>query len=99
MARLQNSDSQKRYAGYMKRFICYLLRVHKAQQLGGDRDESDSFYSQLGQGSDLNSDSGIQSGDRKDSMRDAKRLFLWSSNQKQLTQAFVTALHLDPEEA
>ena len=30
MARLQNSDSQKRYAGYTKRFICYLLRVHKA---------------------------------------------------------------------
>ncbi|CAN9192094.1 unnamed protein product [Alternaria alternata] len=99
MARLQNSDSQKRYAGYMKRFICYLLRVHEAQQSGGDGDESDSFYSQLGQGGDSNSDSGIQSGDRKDSMRDAKRLFPWSSNQKQLTQAFVTALHLDPEEA
>lgn len=27
MARLQNEDSQKRYAGYMTRFICYTLRV------------------------------------------------------------------------
>ena len=99
MARLQNSDSQKRYAGYIKRFICYLLRVHEAQQSGGDGDESDSFYSQLGQGSNSDSDSSIQSSNPKDRMRDAKRLFPWSGNQKQLTQAFVTALHLDPEEA
>jgi hypothetical protein len=27
MARLQNADSQKRYAGYMTRFICYTLQV------------------------------------------------------------------------
>jgi hypothetical protein len=27
MARLQNEDSQKQYAGYMTRFICYTLRV------------------------------------------------------------------------
>ncbi|CAN9149786.1 unnamed protein product [Alternaria alternata] len=98
MARLQNSDSQKRYAGYIKRFICYLLRVHEAQQSGGDGDESDSFCSQLGQRSNSDSDSGIQSSNPKDRMRDAKRLFPWSGNQKQLTQAFLTALHLDPEE-
>ena len=30
MARLQNEDSQKRYAGYMTRFICYTLRVWKS---------------------------------------------------------------------
>ena len=30
MARLQNPESQKRYAGYMKRFVCYLLRVYNA---------------------------------------------------------------------
>jgi hypothetical protein len=27
MARLQNEDSQKRYAGYMTRFVCYTLPV------------------------------------------------------------------------
>jgi hypothetical protein len=27
LARLQNEDSQKRYAGYMTRFVCYTLRV------------------------------------------------------------------------
>jgi hypothetical protein len=27
IARLQNEDSQKRYAGYMTRFVCYTLRV------------------------------------------------------------------------
>jgi hypothetical protein len=27
LARLQNEDSQKRYAGYMTRFVCYRLRV------------------------------------------------------------------------
>jgi superfamily II DNA or RNA helicase len=30
LARLQNEDSQKRYAGYMSRFICYTLRVWKS---------------------------------------------------------------------
>ena len=30
MARLQNPESQKRYASYMKRFICYVLRVYSA---------------------------------------------------------------------
>ena len=27
LARLQNEESQKRYAGYMTRFLCYTLRV------------------------------------------------------------------------
>jgi hypothetical protein len=27
LARLQNPESQRRYAGYMKRFVCYCLRV------------------------------------------------------------------------
>jgi superfamily II DNA helicase RecQ len=102
MARLQNSESQKRYAGYMKRFICYLLRVLDAQQAGSENSGSDSFYSQVGAESEPNSDTKSQTGPstyRKDKMYDAKRLFPWSGNQKELTTDFVHALNLDTADA
>jgi superfamily II DNA/RNA helicase len=45
MARLQNEDSQKRYAGYMTRFICYTLRVWESceaiKKTGSDRADDD----------------------------------------------------------
>jgi superfamily II DNA/RNA helicase len=37
MARLQNEDSQKRYAGYMTRFVCYTLRVWESCEATGLR--------------------------------------------------------------
>ena len=50
IARLQNRDSQLRYAGYLKRFICYALRVsrraarrrHSSTVNSQPRDESDN---------------------------------------------------------
>jgi hypothetical protein len=78
IARLQNSESQKRYAGYIKRFICYLLRILTAQEVGSEDSESDTFYSQVGAESELNSDTKSRTGassHRKDKMHDAKRLF------------------------
>jgi hypothetical protein len=45
MARLQNEDSQKRYAGYMTRFICYTLRVWESceaiKETGSNRADDD----------------------------------------------------------
>ena len=38
MARLQNEDSQKRYSGYMTRFVCYTLRVWKSCEDAGIAD-------------------------------------------------------------
>jgi len=44
LARLQNEDSQKRYAGYMTRFICYTLRVWKScEEVGGAGSGCESF--------------------------------------------------------
>lgn len=44
LARLQNEDSQKRYAGYMTRFICYTLRVWKScEKVGGAGSRCESF--------------------------------------------------------
>lgn len=74
MARLQNPESQRRYAGYMKRFVCYCLRVvavsdgdagSRSSRQGGridsDADESDDEQ---------------QSGENnQDPMRDARELF------------------------
>ena len=98
MARLQNPESQKRYAGYMKRFVCYLLRVYNAQEMGADSSGSDSFQTQLGVESEPDSDTNSQTGPslhHRDKMRDAKRLFPWAGRQKQLTRDFISALHLD----
>ena len=41
MARLQNEDSQKRYSGYMTRFVCYTLRVWKSCEDAGIADFRD----------------------------------------------------------
>lgn len=75
MARLQDPESQRRYAGYMKRFVCYCLRVvavsdgdagSRSSRQGGridsDADESDDEQ---------------QSGENnQDPMRDARELSL-----------------------
>ncbi|KAF3029165.1 hypothetical protein E8E12_000446 [Didymella heteroderae] len=85
MARLQNPESQRRYAGYMKRFVCYCLRVvavsdgdagSRSSRQGGsidsDADESDDEQ---------------QSGENnQDPMRDARELFPWHGNQRHLAQ-------------
>ena len=85
MARLQNPESQRRYAGYMKRFVCYCLRVvatsdgdpgTRSSRQGGSID-SDADQSDDEQHSDEN---------RQDPMRDARELFPWLGGQKRLAQ-------------
>jgi superfamily II DNA helicase RecQ len=42
IARLQNPESQDRYCGYMKRFMCYCLRVWTSEQELSQRQQSDA---------------------------------------------------------
>jgi superfamily II DNA helicase RecQ len=39
MARLQNADSQEKYAGYWKQFMCYCLRIIAVEEEVGEDDE------------------------------------------------------------
>ena len=86
MARLQNPESQRRYAGYMKQFVCYCLRVVAVSDLGSRSSR---------QGGSINSDADEsddeqQSGENnQDPMRDARELFPWYGNQRQLAQALL----------
>ncbi|GAB7357797.1 hypothetical protein MBLNU459_g0613t1 [Dothideomycetes sp. NU459] len=64
IARLQNKDSQFRYSGYWKRFVCYCLRVYAEQKRREDRgsegENDDSRNSDRGDDS-RNSDRGDDS--------------------------------------
>lgn len=76
LARLQNPESQSRYAGYMVMFICHVLRVVATS------DSSDS-------GSD--GDSSAWEGSA-DVLRDARQLFPWHGDQKELAWALWDVL-------
>jgi hypothetical protein len=95
MARLQNAASQARYARYWTRFICYSLRV--VDSGGGSRGSHSGSDSDSN--SDSNSDSddgdGSYSGSDDDNMQDARRLFRWQGQQKQLAGELLQALDSD----
>ena len=102
MARLQNPESQARYAGYIKRFIYYCLRV-----LTEPEPASTSILSDSDSNSDSDSDtegSGSENGSRrnrrdKDPMHDARELFPWKPYQKARAEQFWCSLELDEEPA
>ena len=91
-ARLQNADSQARYAGYMKRCLCYIMRVHKGAQSqaqpecsGMTDSDSEASENETSGGDHSDSDGDCSLGST-DVLRDAKRLFPWYGSLKDQVQ-------------
>jgi hypothetical protein len=100
MARLQNPESQARYASYIVKFVCYFLRILADEesriatlyQEAASEDGSASTDSGMdsGPGSDVSSRSHRLRSRRArqkqpaDMMKDARELFCWQGAQKEL---------------
>lgn len=110
MARLQNPESQSRYAGYMRRFVCYCLRIAAADQEAGDGEESEDEKEEGEDGED-DEDSGDDGEEESraeeeeeeeeqevDPLRDARKLFVWQGDQKELAKEMLRSLERDGEE-
>jgi hypothetical protein len=89
MGRLQNPESQARYTRYMKRFVCYCLRIveagaqHAREQIGQQDSDHESRSSN---NNSSQNDEDDESNKEEDSFYDARKLFLWHGNQKQLAE-------------
>lgn len=107
IARLQNPESQARYAGYIVKFVCYFLRIlaDEEARTAQSRSNEDSNTS-----SDGDSDSGTtsesectsssrSSRQHTDFMKDARELFCWKGRQKVLAMELWEALDREDKEA
>jgi superfamily II DNA helicase RecQ len=98
MARLQNPESQARYAGYVKRFVYYSLRVltepEPASTSTSSESDSDSDTEESGSENDNR-----RNRRNKDFLQDARELFPWKPYQKARAEQFWSSLELDEEPA
>lgn len=94
LARLQNRESQDRYADYIVRLVCYSLRVWcSLEQTQGDvEEEARSEY----EGSD--SEEQVRPA-AFDTMKDARRLFPWHGEQKDLAGGLWASLQDEGSDA
>lgn len=112
LARMQNSESQERYAGYWKRLVCYCLRVWTtrdddvANNHNIDTEDEDESQSNSGSDSDVDVDVDIeeprldtetQREQATDKMRDARRLFPWNDRLEKAVENVWTSLLLEGE--
>jgi hypothetical protein len=106
-ARLQNPSSQERYANYFARLICYALRVLESEETRASREEESLISSDSDDNSSENNDSDSGSEDSSDSqqsnahlqlstdvLKDARRLFPWQGEQRDLLKKFRSALNV-----
>jgi superfamily II DNA helicase RecQ len=98
LGRLQNPESQARYAGYIVKFVCFYLRIiedERAQEARSSQETQAVNVDDLSEEhSDVESDDGDNSeGYRrrkrrakvsKDPMKDARELFTWTDEQHRL---------------
>ena len=114
MARLQNPESQARYASYMVKFVCYALRFVAdaearliAQKRSGevsDEDEGEDDSGDADEDDFLDSDDDQpanhqgSSQEEKDLMKDARELFCWTSRQGELVIALWQMLDKDADD-
>lgn len=100
IARLQNPESQRRYCGYMKRFVCYMLRI-VVDMAAQDHERSDE--SNMSSDPESSSDDDATSCDEPtedasvDALRDARALFPWQNDQKDRATALLSALEIEDE--
>jgi hypothetical protein len=106
MGRLQNQNSQDRYANYWKRLICYSLRVAQSERLHEAESplllEEVEGYEEHSDGHDDDDDeerSSVEDDDdtttpivRDDKMRDARRLFPWRDGQKEQAEKILDSI-------
>jgi superfamily II DNA helicase RecQ len=112
LARLQNPESQARYAGYMVMFVCYFLRIiaNEEARAGSssnsdtsitDENTSDSSTSN-GEGSSDDSSRRRRRRNRRrrerDLFKDARKLFPWQGRQKELAEELWLALDSGDED-
>lgn len=96
IARLQNSDSQQRYAVYAARLVCYCLRVledseHGTAEMSPDEQtesdgDSDATISSDGEAASEGETHRRELETAADVFKDARRLFLWHGRQKELAR-------------
>ena len=125
IARLQNPESQARYASYMVKFVCYALRFvadaearmaaqegcdgGSDEEDGGDEDGSEEEEEEEEEDND-DDDEDFSDADgsrpanhpssgrgEKDLMRDARQLFCWTVEQKELVVALWGMLDSDAD--
>ncbi|KAF9729764.1 hypothetical protein PMIN01_12628 [Paraphaeosphaeria minitans] len=109
IARLQNPESQARYAGYIVMFVCYVLRIVAAEE--ADKESEDTESSE-GSSTDDSSDGDGSSSDcsdesppeahtgrrvKVDPMKDAREMFPWKEDQKLLATMLWEALDSNDE--
>jgi len=94
MARLQNPESQDRYARYIRRFVCYCLRIVAADEELGDYDgghgdheseEEETGEDEEGEGDREEDNRGDKNGGEEgrakdDPLGDARDLFVWQGD-------------------
>lgn len=107
MARLQNPESQARYAGYMVMFVCYLLRIvadEEQRAIGREDDGSGSGSEDDDDDDDCSGESSTseavgRSHRRRepDLFKDARELFPWKGGQKALARELWAALDGESE--
>ncbi len=104
MARLQNPESQGRYAGYMKWFVCYCLRIAAAARDLDEEEEGSRLLSQDNNrrappnSSDVESEDEEKEEEEENPLRDARELFLWHGNQRELAVDMWQALDTGEED-
>jgi superfamily II DNA helicase RecQ len=92
LARLQNPDSQSRYVGYIKKCVCYCMRVYRSVELFSALEEDD--ISTENSESEVSDESGDESDHSShddpattgDVLYDARRLFPWQDDFKERTK-------------
>jgi hypothetical protein len=103
MGRLQNKDSQKRYAGYAKRLICYSLRVLEsidAVDVADPQNESgDDWVNVDAMETTEEGQAESPASGPPDTMADARRLFKWREGQKEKARAVLRSVKGGEEEA
>lgn len=113
MGRLQNPESQNRYTGYLRRLLCYLLRLAAANQMESLREDEESeegSEDRSGAESDEEAEEESEQEEEEsegeediakvdqDGMRDARRLCVLDSNQQKLLDTMWESLVVDEEE-
>ncbi|KAG6019369.1 hypothetical protein E4U40_007082 [Claviceps sp. LM458 group G5] len=90
MNRLQNRDSQARYANYWKRLICYALRVAQSEQLHeAENVDCDDEYEVEEEAVSVSGDDVTGPIVKEDRMRDARRLFPWIDETRDKTRTIL----------
>jgi hypothetical protein len=104
MARLQNRESQARYSGYVKRLVCYSLRVLQSVdgidgiEVIGINGEDEWFNVEA---MDITEEGHVegQTEGPPDPMADARRLFKWKDGQKEKGRAVLRSMEGGDEDS